>query len=167
MSPKVRAANTLVARLLERAVAQSKTPGDPIANPFLPQKNPQTGRWHGPQYSLRRQKELVKQARTQGVIGLLPLGLKARREGGAGTGAEVSATSSGLAALKWEGEPAPKSSVGIRSTQRRFKGHKWEREAKERADFVAKRMETMAKRIAEVKAARIQERTKARPSLPF
>ncbi|KAJ1311412.1 hypothetical protein OPQ81_009902 [Rhizoctonia solani] len=80
---------------------------------------------------------------------------------------DTSASSSGLPRLEWEGEPAPKSNVGIRSTQRRFKGHKWEREAKERADFVAKRMETMAKRIAEAKAARTQERTKARPSLPF
>ncbi|CAE6539097.1 hypothetical protein RSOLAG22IIIB_02217 [Rhizoctonia solani] len=167
MPPKVRTANTLVARLLERAAVKSPNPGAPIPNPFLPQKNPQTGRWHGPQYSLRRQKELVKQARVQGIIGLLPPGLKARREEGAGTGVEDGPTPSGLAVLEWEGEPAPKSNVGIRSTQRRFKGHKWEREAKERADFVAKRMETMAKRIAETKAARIQERTKARPSLPF
>ncbi|KAH7344968.1 hypothetical protein B0J17DRAFT_637787 [Rhizoctonia solani] len=152
MPPKVRTANTLVARFLERATAQSPSTGAPISNPFLPQKNPQTGRWHDPQYSLRRQKELVKQARAQGVIGLLPPGLKARREDGAGIGLEADSTPSGLAVLKWEGEPAPISNVGIRSTQRRFKGHKWEREAKERADFVAKRMETMAKRIAETKA---------------
>ncbi|KAF8760853.1 hypothetical protein RHS01_00704 [Rhizoctonia solani] len=94
-------------------------------------------------------------------------GVKARREDGAGERSDVASASSGLPALNWEGEPAPKSTVGIRSTQRRFKGHKWEREAKERAEFVAKRMETMAKRIAEAKAAKIQERTKARPSLPF
>ncbi|KAG8761882.1 hypothetical protein FRC11_012534 [Ceratobasidium sp. 423] len=167
MPPKVRTPGTLVARFLERTVARSPHHGAPIANPFLPQKNSQTGRWHGPQYSLRRQKELVKQARAQGVIGLLPPGLKARSEDGAGMGLDASAASNSLPLLKWEGEPALKSNVGIRSAQRRFKGHKWEREAKERAEFVAKRMETMAKRIAETKAARIQERTKARPSLPF
>ncbi|GAB1518951.1 54S ribosomal protein L25, mitochondrial [Rhizoctonia solani] len=167
MPAKVRTANTLVARFLERAAAQSPNPGALVPNPFLPQKNSQTGRWHGPQYSLRRQKELVKQARADGVIGLLPPGVKARREDGAGERSDVASASSGLPALNWEGEPAPKSTVGIRSTQRRFKGHKWEREAKERAEFVAKRMETMAKRIAEAKAAKIQERTKARPSLPF
>ncbi|CAE6521427.1 unnamed protein product [Rhizoctonia solani] len=167
MPPKIRTPSTLVARFLERAVAQSSNSGAPIANPFLPQKNSQTGRWHGPQYSLRRQKELVKHARAQGAIGLLPPGLKARREDGAGVWINTGAVPNSLPTLKWEGEPAPKSNVGIRSTQRRFKGHKWEREARERADFVAKRMETMAKRIAETKAAKIQERTKARPSLPF
>ncbi|CAE6424951.1 unnamed protein product [Rhizoctonia solani] len=167
MPAKVRTANTLVARFLERTAAQSLNPGAPVPNPFLPQKNSQTGRWHGPQYSLRRQKELVKQARADGAIGLLPPGPKARREDGAGSRLDAGSSPSRLPALNWEGEPAPQSNVGIRSTQRRFKGHKWEREAKERADFVAKRMETMAKRIADAKAAKIQERTKARPSLPF
>ncbi|KAG9104569.1 hypothetical protein FRC06_001349 [Ceratobasidium sp. 370] len=166
MPTKIRSAGTLIARFIERASSPStSTSGSSIPNPFLPHKNPATGRWHPPQYSLRRQKELVKQARADGVLGLLPPGLKAGREQGAGAVQGVE-TAAGVAP-KWEGEPAPRSTVGIRSTQRRFKGHKWEREQKERAEFVAKRMETMAKRIAEMKAARIQERTKARPSLPF
>ncbi|KAG8748472.1 54S ribosomal protein L25, mitochondrial [Ceratobasidium sp. 414] len=167
MPTKIRSASTLIARFIEHASSSSGTgtAGSSAPNPFLPQKNPTTGRWHPPQYSLRRQKELVKQARADGVLGLLPPGLKAGREQGAGAVLGVE-TAAGVVP-KWEGEPAPRSTAGIRSTQRRFKGHKWEREQKERAEFIAKRMETMAKRIAESKATRIQERAKARPSLPF
>ncbi|KAF8605132.1 hypothetical protein BDV93DRAFT_471074 [Ceratobasidium sp. AG-I] len=170
MPTKIRSASTFVARFLERTTSGTHTPGSPVPNPFLPQKNPDTGRWHPARYSLRRQKELVKQARADGVLGLLPPGSKAGREQGAGVGlsAEAGSVAGAVDVLpQWEGEPGPKSTVGIRSTQRRFKGHKWEREQKERADFVAKRMETMAKRIAELKATKIQERSKTRPSLPF
>ncbi|KAB5594719.1 hypothetical protein CTheo_1866 [Ceratobasidium theobromae] len=165
MPAKIRTASTLVARFLERA----STTGASVPNPFLPQKNPHTGRWHAPQYSLRRQKELVKQARADGVLGLLPPGPKARREDGAGVGLDPKSTAAAkaLPVLQWEGEPAPRSTTGIRSAQRRFKGHKWEREQKERAEFVAKRMATMGERIAEMRAAKMQERTKTRPSLPF
>jgi large subunit ribosomal protein L25 len=42
------------------------------ANPFLPKKHPVTGRTHDPVYSLRRQADLVKQARNYGVEDLLP-----------------------------------------------------------------------------------------------
>ncbi|KAG8712758.1 hypothetical protein FRC09_019488 [Ceratobasidium sp. 395] len=167
MSAKLRSASTLVARFIERASSSSQksTAGASTLNPFLPQKDPTTGRWRPPQYSLRRQKELVKQTRADGVLGLLPPGLKAGREQGVGAALDVE-TAAGVVST-WEGEPTPRSTKGIRSTQRRFKGHKWQREQKERAEFVAKRMETMAKRIAEMKASRIQERTKTRPSLPF
>ncbi|KAF6844378.1 hypothetical protein CMUS01_01152 [Colletotrichum musicola] len=41
-------------------------------NPFKPQKNADTGKWHDPVYSLRRQAELVKLAREHGVEELLP-----------------------------------------------------------------------------------------------
>lgn len=156
MPTKIRLASTLVARFLAR---EAHAPGSPAPNPFLPQKNLETGRWQPARYSLRRQKELVKQARADGVLGLLPPGLKAGREQGAGLGlgAEASGISGATDVLpRWEGEPGAKSTVGIRSTQRRFKGHKWEREQKERAEFVAKRMATMAKRIAELKAVCLQ-----------
>lgn len=155
MPNKIRSASTLVTRFIERASSGVQNPGAPVPNPFLPQKNLDTGRWHPARYSLRRQKELVKQARADGVLGLLPPGTKASREQGAGVGlgAEASSIVGATDLLpQWEGEPGPKSNVGIRSTQRRFKGHKWEREQKERAEFVAKRMETMAKRIADLKA---------------
>ncbi|CAK7240277.1 MAG: hypothetical protein STHCBS139747_001715 [Sporothrix thermara] len=41
-------------------------------NPFKPTKNPVTGQWHDPVFSLRRQAELVKLARDHGVADLMP-----------------------------------------------------------------------------------------------
>jgi len=49
-------------------------------NPFLPHKHPITGKWHDPEYSLRRQAELVKLAREQGVEELLPFTSKGTEE---------------------------------------------------------------------------------------
>jgi large subunit ribosomal protein L25 len=42
------------------------------ANPFLPNKHPFTGRWHGPKYSLRQQADLWKIAYRYGIDHLLP-----------------------------------------------------------------------------------------------
>ena len=42
------------------------------SNPFRSQKNPVTGKWYEPRYSLRRQADLVKLARAHGVEELLP-----------------------------------------------------------------------------------------------
>ncbi|CAK7562184.1 MAG: hypothetical protein SEPTF4163_000019 [Sporothrix epigloea] len=41
-------------------------------NPFKSTKNPVTGRWNDPVFSLRRQAELFKMARDHGVADLLP-----------------------------------------------------------------------------------------------
>merc|ERR1712000_38394 len=46
-------------------------------NPFAKQKNPRTGNWQDPVYSLRRQAELCKLAREHGVEHLLPESNKA------------------------------------------------------------------------------------------
>lgn len=45
---------------------------DPNLNPFLPNKNADTGRWHGAKYSLRRSADLFKMARKFGLQDLLP-----------------------------------------------------------------------------------------------
>ncbi|KAL8709085.1 MAG: hypothetical protein Q9220_006106 [cf. Caloplaca sp. 1 TL-2023] len=50
-------------------------------NPFKPHKHPETGRWHDPVYSLRRQADLVKLAKANGVEDLLPYSLKGSQEG--------------------------------------------------------------------------------------
>jgi len=42
----------------------------------VPHKNPQSGRWAPPKYSLRRQAELIKHARASGTLHLLPPGPK-------------------------------------------------------------------------------------------
>ncbi|KAI1345244.1 hypothetical protein F5Y15DRAFT_365346 [Xylariaceae sp. FL0016] len=49
-------------------------------NPFLPHKHPVTGRWQDPEFSLRRQAELVKLAREEGVEELLPFSAKGTEE---------------------------------------------------------------------------------------
>ncbi|KAI1096129.1 hypothetical protein F5B19DRAFT_221520 [Rostrohypoxylon terebratum] len=56
-------------------IANGATP-----NPFLPHKHPVTGKWHDPEFSLRRQAELVKLAREQGVEELLPFTSKGTEE---------------------------------------------------------------------------------------
>lgn len=44
----------------------------PDVNPFLPTKNPETGRWRGAEYLLRRSADLFKLARKFGLEDLLP-----------------------------------------------------------------------------------------------
>lgn len=45
-------------------------------NPFMPHKNPKTGRWHPPIYSMRHQADLVKLAKAHDVEDLLPYSVK-------------------------------------------------------------------------------------------
>ncbi|KAF7789669.1 hypothetical protein EIP86_000615 [Pleurotus ostreatoroseus] len=47
-----------------------------LPNPFLPWKNPDTGKWAPAKYSMRRQADLVKTARKEGLLHLLPPGPK-------------------------------------------------------------------------------------------
>lgn len=48
------------------------TTSDPNLNPFLPNKNPETGKWHEAKYSLRRSADLFKMAYKFGIQDLLP-----------------------------------------------------------------------------------------------
>ena len=50
--------------------------GAVLDNPFVPHKNPKSGRWAPPKYSLRRQADLIKHARKSGTLHLLPPGPK-------------------------------------------------------------------------------------------
>ena len=50
--------------------------GAVLDNPFVPHKNPKSGRWAPPKYSLRRQADLIKHARKSGALHLLPPGPK-------------------------------------------------------------------------------------------
>ena len=60
---------------LKDGASASKTPIR-LPNPFLPHKNPLTGRWAPPKYSLRQQADLVKSAKASNLIHLLPFGPK-------------------------------------------------------------------------------------------
>ncbi|KAL8773204.1 MAG: hypothetical protein Q9209_001880 [Squamulea sp. 1 TL-2023] len=61
---------------MESTLAPSDSP-----NPFKPHKHPETGRWHDPVFSLRRQADLVKMAKANGVEELLPYTIKGSNEG--------------------------------------------------------------------------------------
>ena len=85
---------------------------DVRANPFQSTQNPITGAWRDPVYSLRRQADLVKLARENGVEGLLPFTVK----------------STGERAARQE-ERAQQMMGG-----RKVKGHYWERTQKGRLE---------------------------------
>lgn len=55
-------------------------PSLPYPNPFQSQKHPATGKWHNPVFSLRRQADLVKMARANGIEELLPYTTKGTEE---------------------------------------------------------------------------------------
>jgi large subunit ribosomal protein L25 len=44
----------------------------PLQNPFKPSRDPRSGKFHGPRYSLRRQADIIKLAMRFGVAELLP-----------------------------------------------------------------------------------------------
>lgn len=47
-----------------------------LPNPFLPWRNPKSGRWAPPKYSLRQQADMIKQARASNTLHLLPPSVK-------------------------------------------------------------------------------------------
>lgn len=107
-------------------------------NPFRSQKNLETGRWHDPIYSLRRQADLVKLARAHGVEELLPptvKGTEARIQRRAANGLRVKGTGYG----------------------QRVKGKLWERTMKGRLEKRRQAMEDMPALIEEWKKVKISE----------
>lgn len=83
---------------------------DQPPNPFLPYRNPATGRWRGAVVSLRRQAELYKLARHYGVEPLLPPSRKASgfkearllERGAAGAGVKGTGLGETVKGHKWE-----------------------------------------------------------------
>lgn len=67
-------------QILPSSTRANTTAEGAVANPFLPHKHPVTGLWQDPEFSLRRQAELVKLAREQGVEELLPFTSKGTEE---------------------------------------------------------------------------------------
>jgi large subunit ribosomal protein L25 len=67
---------TVATKLSERPALGQPSRSGAVPNPFLPHRNPQSGRWAPPKYSLRRQADLIKHARASGTLHLLPPGPK-------------------------------------------------------------------------------------------
>jgi large subunit ribosomal protein L25 len=97
-------------------------------NPFLPWKNPETGRWRGAAIGLRRQADLVKIAKQHGVETLLPPGRKSTEF------KEQRILEKGLR-VKGTGEG------------QKVKGHKWERTMNATLEKRRKAMEEMPEMI--------------------
>ena len=144
-----------------------------LPNPFLPKFNPKSGKWHKPNYSLRRQAELVKEAHATGSLHLLPPGLKkaafeARMQRLEGTAKpppppSVPAGHSDKwdAPVQWVGKVPEKKVVGAElgirlyaGKKRMFKGHLWERDRAKRVRRRSILMRDMAARVENYKTVR-------------
>ena len=155
-----------------------------LPNPFLPHKNPLTGRWAPPKYSLRQQAELVKSAKASNLTHLLPFGPKSPLD------AEVIRpkpvpTEWWQASVNWEDskplvekkeekkQPSVEDEVLVvkprirvrkmeglaalkmyAGRKRMFKGHKWERVQAQKKKRTQILMRDMSKRIARYKEVR-------------
>ncbi len=105
-------------------------------NPFRSQKHPVTGTWHDPVYSLRRQADLVKLARTHGVEELLPFTVKGTQER--------------IRKREEQGLRVKGTGVG-----QRVKGKQWERTMKGRLDRRKQAMLEMPSMIQKWKQVRL------------
>ncbi|TFK67744.1 hypothetical protein BDN72DRAFT_742861, partial [Pluteus cervinus] len=150
-----------------------------LYNPFLPHKNPKTGKWIEPKYSRRRQAELIKKAKASGTLDLLPPGPRLPRPDllAAALQHKTAFTPSDSlesqkdqpismlreelwnAPVDWFGnvkvKQVPGSEVGTRlyaAKKRMFKGHKWERVRAEKGKKRSILLRDMAKRIYNYKA---------------
>ena len=148
-----------------------------LPNPFLPKFNPKSGKWHKPNYSLRRQAELVKKAHATGSMHLLPPGPKKAafesrmQRVAAATGKpppppspNVSTTSEDNKwdiPVEWVGKVPEKKVVGTElgirlyaGKKRMFKGHLWERVRAKRIRRRSILMRDMAARVKNYKTVR-------------
>ncbi|KAI0077389.1 hypothetical protein K474DRAFT_1621397 [Panus rudis PR-1116 ss-1] len=151
-----------------------KTPT--IPNPFLPRRNPETGRWAPPKYSLRQQADLVKAAKASGTLHLLPPGPKfgpseMSKLSQAVSEAPATRSEAWKREVIWEGEVKEKKVTGAdignrlyAGRKRMFKGHKWERTLEKRTWKTRMLMRGMKGRIQRFKST--YQRRKPRPLSP-
>ncbi|KAK7020196.1 hypothetical protein VNI00_017809 [Paramarasmius palmivorus] len=153
----------------------STAQGIRLPNPFLPHRNPKTGRWAPPKYSLRRQAELIKKAKETNTLHLLPPGPKLhepqvlaevlRAKAGQESQTESEKAPELPEKLKllafevdWVGKFMPEQKgegaqrVPLYAEKKRmFKGHKWERTKDKREAHRAMLLRDMDKRIRSYK----------------
>ena len=174
--PKPSMASYLVKRFRQRELAavlktlpSAPTKGEPfkVPNPFIPRKNPVTGRWAPPKYSRRRQADLIKAAKATNTLHLLPrgpkMGLTELHEAvKAVPRAErplESRTAPWSRYVSWTGKAKHKSvkgaEVGNRlyaGRKRMFKGHKWQRTMERRLGRRNMLVRSMKRRIIRFKS---------------
>ncbi|EGP86248.1 unnamed protein product [Zymoseptoria tritici ST99CH_3D7] len=129
--PNIGASTTTIS--LERSTSKpAKVGSQTTRNPFLPHKNPRTGAWHGPAFSLRRQAEIFKLAAKHNVLPLMPVSPKhpeIREQKRIDNGLRVQGTGVG----------------------KKVKGKLWERQLRGKLEERRKAMENMPKMIQEWK----------------
>ncbi|KAH8996374.1 hypothetical protein EDB92DRAFT_1933840 [Lactarius akahatsu] len=150
-------------KLSERSTPEQLPRNEAIPNPFVPHKNPESGRWAPPKYSLRRQAELIKHARASGTLHLLPPGPK-MSSGQLAEAREDDAAWKG--SVEWVGSLRERSVAGAdvgnrlyAGKKRMFKGHKWERTRERRITRTKILLRDMDKRVERFK----QYRAKGKP----
>ncbi|KIK68687.1 hypothetical protein GYMLUDRAFT_237700 [Collybiopsis luxurians FD-317 M1] len=144
--------------------SENPTSSVQLPNPFLPHRNPKTGRWEPPKYSLRRQAELIKKAKATNNLNLLPPGpkltapaaaaLTEKLDASVGSSQKMNVVDEVLAfPVDWVGkfEPKPKAPSLYAGKKRMFKGHKWERVKDRRASHRFMLLRDMDKRVARYK----------------
>ncbi|KAJ3485655.1 hypothetical protein NLI96_g4812 [Meripilus lineatus] len=160
----------VVTRAAELASQKPQPKVPKIPNPFLAQRNPDTGRWAPAKYSLRQQAELIKKARECNMLHLLPPGPKLPLVQWQKLGQEIwdeneakkssdENASEWKRQVVWEGtmkeKKVPEDALLNRlyaSRKRMFKGHKWERMKDDREKKINMLMKDMPKRIQRFKA---------------
>jgi large subunit ribosomal protein L25 len=138
-----------------------------VKNPFIPHLNPETNCWAPPRYSLRRQAELIKKARLEGKLHLLPPGPKLtsmdilaaqppklEEQVSKEKGKERAMKIDVATPVEWLGEVKIREPIGANVGNRlyagrkqMFKGHKWERVIRRRRKYQRILMRDMAERI--------------------
>ena len=136
------------ATIEEDNTASNEPPPLPYRNPFQPQKHSMTGKWHDPVFSLRRQADLVKMARANGVEELLPYTIKGTEER--------------IARRQEHGLRVKGTGVG-----QKVKGKLWERTMKGRLEKRRQAMLGMPKLVQQWKQVRILSETKLTVLLTF
>lgn len=144
-----------------------------VANPFLPRKNPETGRWAPPKYSRRRQADLVKAAKASHTLHLLPpgpkLGKKALKDAVKAVPAALlpqlpqKHATTWARQVAWTGELKEKEAkygAPIKmyaGRKRMFKGHKWQRTLEKRQSRRRMLMRDMRGRVRRFKSVRLND----------
>ena len=155
------ASRSLVSRFRLRELKRSLPAASPAApsravqNPFVPHLNPATNCWAPPRYSLRRQADLVKRARLEGRLHLLPPGPKSvPAQAQAQAGGFDNAPADLAAPVEWLGAVKIRNPIGAdvgnrlyAGKKQMFKGHKWERVRRRRRKYQRILMRDMAERI--------------------
>ncbi|KAJ7461006.1 hypothetical protein B0H11DRAFT_1872422 [Mycena galericulata] len=129
-----------------------------LPNPFLPWRNPKTGRWAPPKYSLRQQADLIKKAKATDTVHLLPPAPVSKAptslSRSSSVRTNVKAHKGVAVAVEWDRKPAEKKVPGAETgnrlyaaRKRMFKGSRLERSRSQKAWRTWVLLHDMRKRI--------------------